>query len=120
MLDQQRALRSLHVVAGEGPAITVVDAAGRGIMAPRPVLRWLRDSAEKATIPYQLQAGQSGSTDATAIYISKTGVPCSVVSVPARYIHSHVSIIDRRDYDKTVRLLVALVKGLDKRTVSRF
>ena len=33
------------------------------------------------------------------------------------YIHSHVSIIDRRDYDATVKLLVAVVKRLDRKTV---
>ena len=38
--------------------------------------------------------------------------------VPARYIHSHVSMIDRRDFDRTVKLLVALVKRLDKKTVA--
>jgi endoglucanase len=35
----------------------------------------------------------------------------------ARYIHSHVSIVDRRDFDATVRLLVAVVKRLDRKTV---
>ena len=36
----------------------------------------------------------------------------------ARYIHSHVSIIDRRDFERTVKLLVAVVKRLDKKTVA--
>jgi len=39
--------------------------------------------------------------------------------VAARYIHSHVSIIHRRDFEQTVRLLVALVKRLDRSTVER-
>jgi putative aminopeptidase FrvX len=48
------------------------------------------------------------------------GVPSISMGVPARYIHSHVSIIHRRDFDRTVKLLVAVVKRLDRRTVSRF
>jgi endoglucanase len=40
------------------------------------------------------------------------------LGVPARYIHSHVSIIDRRDFEATVKLLVALVKRLDAKTVA--
>ena len=40
------------------------------------------------------------------------------MGVPARYIHSHVSMIDRRDFDATVKLLVALVKRLDQKTVA--
>jgi len=99
-----------HVVAGKGPVITVIDAAGRGIMAPRPVIRWLRESAEKESIPYQLQAGQSGSTDATAIYISKTGVPCSVVSVPTRYIHSPVEVLSLRDLEQGAQLIAAAIQ----------
>ncbi|MFH0915355.1 MAG: M42 family metallopeptidase [bacterium] len=99
-----------HVVAGKGPAITIVDAAGRGIIAPRPVLRWLRESAEKASIPYQLSAGESGSTDATAIYISKTGIPCSVISVPARYIHSPVEVLSLRDLEQGASLIAAAIQ----------
>jgi endoglucanase len=45
------------------------------------------------------------------------GVPCISMGVPARYIHSHVSIIDRRDFESTVDLLLALVKRLDQKTV---
>jgi putative aminopeptidase FrvX len=69
------------VVLGKGPVITIVDAAGRGVITPRPVLRWLRETAEQSSLPYQLQVGNGGSTDASAISITKTGIPCSVVSV---------------------------------------
>lgn len=99
-----------HVVAGKGPVITVVDAAGRGIMAPRAVLRWLRESAEKASIPYQLEVGDGGNTDATAIYISKTGVPCSVISVPARYIHSPIEVLSLRDLEQGAHLIAAAIQ----------
>ena len=40
------------------------------------------------------------------------------MGVPARYIHSHVSIIDRRDFESTVKLLVTLVQRLDAKTVA--
>jgi len=60
---------------------------------------------------------ERGGTDAGSIHLTGQGVPCISMGVPARYIHSHVSIIDRRDFDRTVTLLVALVKRLDKRTV---
>ncbi len=46
------------VAVGKGPTITILDAAGRGVIAPRPVVRWLREAAEQAAIPYQLQRGQ--------------------------------------------------------------
>jgi putative aminopeptidase FrvX len=37
--------------------------------------------------------------------------------VPARHIHSHSSIIHRKDYDEAVKLLVELVTRLDKQQV---
>ena len=40
------------------------------------------------------------------------------MGIAARYIHSHVSIIDRRDYESTAKLLVALVQRLDEKTVA--
>ena len=99
-----------HVVAGKGPAITIIDAAGRGVIAPRPVLRWLRESAEKASIPYQLEVGNGGNTDATAINITKTGVPCSVISVPTRYIHSPVEVLSLRDLEQGAQLIAAAIQ----------
>jgi putative aminopeptidase FrvX len=38
--------------------------------------------------------------------------------VPARYIHSHSSIIHRQDYENAVKLLVALVSSLDAACVA--
>ena len=99
------------VVVGKGPAITVIDAAGRGIIAPRPVLRWLRETADKASIPYQLQVGDGGTTDATAINISKTGIPCTVVSVPTRYIHSPVEVLSLSDLEQGAALIAAAVQS---------
>ena len=47
-----------HVSTGKGPGITIMDAAGRGVIAPRPVIRWLRESADMESIPYQLIRGR--------------------------------------------------------------
>jgi putative aminopeptidase FrvX len=98
-----------HVVAGKGPVIAILDAGGRGIIAPRPVLRWLRESADKASVPYQLGVGNGGTTDATAINITKSGIPCSVISVPARYIHSPVEVLSLRDLDQGAELIAAAI-----------
>jgi len=98
-----------HVVAGKGPAITILDAGGRGVIAPRPVVRWLRETAEQASIPYQLGVGDGGNTDATAISITRTGIPCSVISIPARYIHSPVEVLSLRDLDQGAALIAAAI-----------
>jgi endoglucanase len=49
--------------------------------------------------------------------LSGEGVPSVVLGVPARYIHSHNSIIDLNDYLHLVALTTALVRRLDEGTV---
>ncbi len=83
----------MDVKLGKGAAITVVDASGRGLIASPKVLRWLTETAEKYNIPYQLEVAEGGTTDATAIHLTKAGIPAGVVSVPARYIHSLLRLL---------------------------
>jgi putative aminopeptidase FrvX len=99
------------VVLGKGPVIAIIDAAGRGVIASRPVLRWLRETAEKASLPHQFQVGNGGSTDASAINISKTGVPCSVVSVATRYLHSPVEVLCLKDLEQGAALIAAAMES---------
>ncbi len=99
---------------GKGPAITIADGSGRGLIAHRNVIRLLRETAEKNDIPYQLEVGEGGTTDATAIHLTREGVPSGVVSIPARYIHTPVEVIDLRDYENTVNLLVKSLERCEK------
>lgn len=91
---------------GKGPAITVADASGRGLIASKKVLEWLRNTAEKNEIPYQMEVAEGGTTDATAIHLTKAGIPTGVISIPSRYIHSPVEVIDFEDL-KNASLLVS-------------
>ena len=50
--------------------------------------------------------------------MANDGIPCVVLGVPARYIHSHNAIIDVNDYLHMVTLAVALVRKLDGDTVA--
>jgi endoglucanase len=100
---------------GKGPTTLVYDAR----MVPNLKLRDLvRDTAEELKIPLQLSYVEGGATDGGEIHKYKTGVPTVVISVPSRHIHSDSSIIHRDDYDNAVKLLVALITGLDADTVA--
>jgi putative aminopeptidase FrvX len=99
---------------GGGPLIVIFDASS---IPNRRLLDLVLDTAAKAKIPLQFESVERGGTDAGRIHLTGQGVPCISIGVPARYIHSHVSIIDRRDFESTVELLVALVKRLDQKTV---
>lgn len=82
---------------GKGPSITVTDASGRGIIVSERVLRWLTETAERYGIPYQLDVAKGGTTDATAISLTRAGIPTGVISVPTRYLHSGVETLDLSD-----------------------
>lgn len=95
----------MDVKLGKGAAITVIDASGRGLITSPKVLRWLTETADKHDIPYQLEVAEGGTTDATAINLTKAGIPAGVVSVPARYIHSPVEVVDIKDVESAVEIV---------------
>ena len=96
---------------GAGPVVTVADA---GLIAHPKVLRLIIDSAKKNKIPYQLETGIRGATDAARIALSREGVPSGVVSVPARYIHSPAAILNLDDVEKAVDLVVSTIVNVSK------
>jgi endoglucanase len=101
---------------GGGPLVVIYDSSA---IPNRGLLDLVVDTAKAIKVPLQFESVERGGTDAGRIHVTGQGVPSIAMGVPARYIHSHVSIIDRRDFDRTVKLLVALVKRLDKKTVAK-
>ncbi len=100
---------------GGGPSILVYDA----LMIPNVRLRDLVISiAEEKKIPHHLSYMERGSTDGGRIHVSRVGVPSIAIGPPVRYIHSHNGILNRTDYDNTVKLIGEVIKKLDHRTVS--
>jgi len=76
------------------------------------------DTAAAEGIPHQVTVRRSGGTDAGSFHLANRGVPCVVLGAPARYIHSHHSIIDVNDYLHMLELTVALARRLDAETVA--
>ena len=103
-------MKDAPVEMGKGPVITIVDSSGRGLIASRKVVKWLRTRLMQTTSRYRLEVGSGGTTDATAIHLTKGGIPSTTVSIPSRYIHSPVEILDTKDIEAGVRLLVATLK----------
>jgi endoglucanase len=103
-------MKDAAVEMGKGPVITIVDGSGRGLIASRKVVKWLKDAADAHHIPIQMEVGTGGTTDATAIHLNKGGVPSTTISPPVRYIHSPVEVLDISDIEAGVELLVAALK----------
>jgi len=95
----------------KGPSLTVADY---GLITHPKVLRWLIDTVKEINIPYQLEAGLPGTTDAAKISLTREGVPSGVISIPTRYIHSPASILSLTDVENSVKLTVAAIKNLKK------
>ncbi len=99
---------------GGGVSVLLFDA----MMIPNLALRDLViATAEKNKIPYHLTYMDKGATDGGRIHMSRIGVPSVVIGPPVRYIHSHNSMMNRTDYDNTVKLVTELIKKLDQKTV---
>lgn len=99
---------------GGGPSLLLYDAR----MIPNLKLRDIViDTAGKKKIPLQITSMEGGATDGSAIHVHKYGVPTIVLGVPTRHIHSHSSIVRKDDFENAVKLVGAVLSGLNKKTV---
>ncbi len=92
---------------GKGPTITVKDAA---LISNETIVQELEETAEKNNINYQIDVSELGTTDATAIATSRTGVPTGVLGVAVRNIHSTMSIAHLDDIKSAIKLLYYLLR----------
>ncbi|HVQ58721.1 MAG TPA: M42 family metallopeptidase [Solirubrobacterales bacterium] len=92
---------------GSGPVI------GRGSTLSPKVFELLVEAAEAEGIEYSIGAsGRGTSTDADVLQISRSGIPTGLVSIPLRYMHSPVEMVDLRDVEAVVELLAAFASSL--------
>jgi len=98
-------MKDAPIEMGKGPVLVVADASGRGLIATPQVIEWLMGTAKEFEIPVQLEASDGGTTDATAIYLTRSGIPTGVISVATRYIHSPVEVLSISDIDKAAELM---------------
>ena len=93
---------------GSGPVI------GRGSTLDPQVFELLHAAGEEAGIPFTISASaRYTGTDADAIHLSRGGVPTGVVSIPLRYMHSPVEMVDLTDVEATVKLLAVFASRLE-------
>jgi endoglucanase len=90
---------------GKGPVLVVADGSGRGLIATPQVIEWLVGTAKEFEIPVQLEASDGGTTDATSIYLTRSGIPTGVISVATRYIHSPVEVLNLNDIERAADLM---------------
>ncbi len=93
---------------GKGPSITI------GPNIHRKVSNELVRLAKEYRIPYQIDTypGATG-TDARAIQVTRGGIATGLVSVPLRYMHTSVELVDMDDILQAGRLLAHFVASVD-------
>ncbi len=99
---------------GKGPALTLMD---RTVIADKNILKGLIEVAEDNGIEYQFRRTDFGGNDAGAISLSREGVPSAVISLPCRYIHSPLSLIDLDDYQKMNELVNLYLERLARKGI---
>lgn len=104
-------------VLGKGPQVRLFDPTA---VSNRRLVRFVEEIADRCGLPIQLAVRRTGGTDAGAIHKSALGVPTVVVGVPARYIHSHISLLQWEDYRTAARLVLELALRLDAARVASF
>ncbi len=101
---------------GKGPQVVVYDAS---MVAHKGLLDFVTDTADELNIPYQFESIPGGGTDAGSIHLTHNGVPALAITIATRYIHSHAAMLHRDDYEDAVKLIVEVIKRLDRAAVEK-
>jgi endoglucanase len=96
---------------GSGPVLS------RGTIINHALFELLLATAEAEQIPFTVEAsGRGTGTDADAVHLSRGGVPTALVSIPIRYMHSPVELVQLDDVQATARLIAAAALRLKRET----
>ena len=95
--------RRLAIALGEGPAIKVMDS--HSISNPA-LVRELLAAADRAGVACQREVLPFGGTDAGAMQRTRGGMPVCTVSIPCRNVHSSCEIVDLKDMDGALQVLL--------------
>jgi putative aminopeptidase FrvX len=94
---------------GSGPVIS------RGSTLSDGVFELLYEAGEAEKIRFTVEAsGRNTGTDADAVHISRGGVPTGLVSIPIRYMHSPVELVQLEDVHAAARLIAAAALRLTR------
>lgn len=97
------------VCCGKGAVVSLMDNSA---IMNRSLRELAMDTAKKSGIPAQIKRFVAGGTDAGSIHLAQGGIPCLVMAVPCRYIHSPASVCKLADIDALGMLTLALLEEI--------
>ena len=87
---------------------------GRGSTLSPRIFELLVEAADRLEIPHTIEAsGQGTHTDADMIQVSRSGVPAGLVSIPLRYMHSPVEMVDLGYVEAAIELVAGFALALE-------
>ncbi len=90
----------IHCELDKGPMIGIAPSLSK------KVYNTLIEVAKKSGISYQYEImGGESSTNADVISLVRGGIPCGLVSIPQKYMHTGIEMVNYSDLEKTVQLL---------------
>jgi putative aminopeptidase FrvX len=93
---------------GSGPVLQ------RGSTLDPTVFELLHAAGEAEGIPFTVAASSRYTgTDADAFHVSRGGIPSTVVSIPLRYMHSPVEMVQLDDVENAAKLIAAFIRRLE-------
>lgn len=96
-----------RVRLGGGPAVT------HGTANHPKVVERLLAVAEAEDLPIQHEASSRFTgTDTDDIFASRSGIPSALVSLPMRYMHSTIEMVDLEDVARCITLLAAFARSI--------
>ena len=101
---------------GAGPGIFLYNSSQ---LPNRKFVDLVKETAAAKKLPLQFDLVQGYGDDSAEIQKSNGGVPTVCLLVPVRYTHAHNGVMNRRDFDQAVDLLVALLERLDAAAVQK-
>jgi endoglucanase len=90
-------------------------AATYGPFIQYKLLERLRKTAERNGVKLILeQAEQRTGTDTDAVQIAREGVPCVLIDLPLKYMHTTVELLDMNALRECGRLVAAFAAEIDE------
>jgi putative aminopeptidase FrvX len=97
------------LACGKGPVLTYGPAVQNNL------LKVITDAAEKNKIPFQRQAvSRATGTDTDAFAYTGGGVASALISLPLRYMHTTVEMVQISDVEHVIQLITESLKGIKK------
>lgn len=96
-----------HTEIGKGPVISYAPAVQNNLRER------IIETAEREKIPFQrLASSRFTGTDTDAFAYSNGGVASALISLPLRYMHTTVEMVQKEDVENVIRLIFETLKNI--------